>query len=99
MIKRIRDCPKHLLKLYIINIEHLSNKEKTQELITSLPSRKRQRIEVNGGLKKNPLAKFRAAVRMALLMQRLVDFLVAKKKEKKKKKKKGEILDVICKVN
>lgn len=35
---------------------------------------------------------------MALLMQRLVDYLVAKKKERKKKRKKGEILDVVCKI-
>ena len=78
---------------------HFSNKEKTQKLIENLPSRNREKTEINGGLKKNSLAKFRAAVRMALLMQRLVDFLVAKKKERKKKRKKGEILDVVCKIN
>ena len=47
----------------------------------------------------NPLAKFRAAVKMALVMQRLVEFLINKKKERKKKRKKGEILDFICKLN
>ena len=85
--------------LVLIVFIHFSNKEKTQKLIENLPSRNREKTEINGGLKKNSLAKFRAAVRMALLMQRLVDFLVAKKKERKKKRKKGEILDVLCKIN
>jgi len=75
------------------------NKDLSDSIIKNLPSRQREKTEINGGLIKNPLAKFRAAVKMALLMNKLVEFLVNKKKERRKKRKKGEILDIICKVN
>ena len=45
------------------------------------------------------LARFRAAVRMALLMDKLVAYLVTRKRERKKKRKKGEILELLCKVS
>ena len=74
------------------------NREKTASVIENLPSRKREKTEVNGGLVKNPLAKFRASVRIAMLLNRLVEFFINKKKERKKKRKKGELLEAICKV-
>ena len=73
--------------------------EETENLVTNLPSRQREKPEVNGGLVKNPLARFRAAARMALIMTRLVEFLVARKKERRRKRKKGELLEVICKTS
>ena len=74
-------------------------REETERLVTNLPSRQREKQEVNGGLVKNPLARFRAAVRVALIMTRLVEFLVNRKKERRRKRKKGEILDVLCKTS
>ena len=74
------------------------NREKPASVIENLPSRKREKAEVNGGLVKNPLAKFRASVRIAMLLNRLVEFHINKKKERKKKRKKGELLEAICKV-
>ena len=68
-------------------------------IIKNLPSRKREKTEVNGGLKKNPLAKFRAAVRMALLMSKLVEYYINRKKERKKRRKKGEIIETVCKIS
>ena len=75
------------------------NKDEVTNIISQLPSRQRTKTEINGGLIRNPLAKFRAAVKMALVMQRMVEFLINKKKERKKKRKKGEILDFICKIS
>ena len=83
------------------------------QLLASLPSRQRGNTEpVNGGLMRSPLARyctvlyctvlycrFRAAVRMALLMDKLVAYLVTRKRERKKKRKKGEILELLCKVS
>ena len=36
---------------------------------------------------------------MALLMDKLVAYLVTRKRERKKKRKKGEILELLCKVS
>ena len=68
-------------------------------IIANLPSRQKEKVEVNGGLKRNSLAKFRAAVRMALMMTKLAEYHANRKKEKKKRRKKGEILETVCKIS
>ena len=74
-------------------------KEETRNLVASLPSRQRERLEVCGGQIKNPLARLRAAVRIALIMTRLVEFLVTRKKERRRKRKRGELLEALCRTS
>ena len=73
--------------------------EETRRLVGSLPSRQREKVELNGGLVHNPLAKFRAAVRIAVMMAKLVEFLTNRKKERRRRRKKGEILEALCKTS
>ena len=76
-----------------------SKTEETQRLVSSLPSHQREKVEVNGGLVHNPLAKFRAAVRIAVMMNKLVQFLINRKKERRRRRKKGEIFEALCKTS
>ena len=85
--------------LTILAIADPKKAEETKRLVSSLPSRQREKVEVNGGLVHNPLAKFRAAVRIAVMMTKLVQFLINRKKERRRKRKKGEILEALCKTS
>ena len=73
-------------------------KELTSDLISNLPSRKRDPVKPKGGLSRNPLARFRAAAKMMLILNKLIDHIVNRKKAKKKRKK-GEIQELLCSVS
>ena len=72
--------------------------EEARELVQSLPSRQKEKVEVNGGLIRSPLARLRAAVRIAVIMTRLVEFLATRKKERRRRKK-GELLEALCRTS
>ena len=73
-------------------------KELTSDLINSLPSRQKNPEKSQGGLSRNPLARFRAAAKMMLILNKVIDHIVNRKKAKKKRKK-GELHDLLCSVS
>ena len=73
-------------------------KEQTSNMIANLPSRQRDPVKSNAGLRRNPLARFRAAAKMTLILNKVIDHVVARKKAKKKRKK-GELHEILCSVS
>ena len=73
-------------------------KELTADLINNLPSRQKDPVLPKGGLARNPLARFRAAAKMMLILNKVIDHIVSRKKAKKKRKK-GELHDLLCSVS
>ena len=73
-------------------------KELTMDLISNLPSRQRDPVKSKGGLSRNPLARFRAAAKMMLILNKVIEHIINRKKAKKKRKK-GELHDLLCTVS
>ena len=73
-------------------------KELTADLISKLPSRQREPVKSQGGLARNPLARFRAAAKMMLILNKVIEY-IANRKKAKKKRKKGELHDLLCSVS
>ena len=73
-------------------------KELTADLISKLPSRQREPVKSQGGLSRNPLARFRAAAKMMLILNKVIEY-IANRKKAKKKRKKGELHDLLCSVS
>ena len=84
--------------LTMLAIADPRKKEIISEMIKNLPSRQKDPKVPKGGLTRNPLARFRAAAKMTLILNKVIEHTVNRKKAKKKRKK-GELYDLLCSVS
>ena len=69
-----------------------------RDMVQGLPSRTEEGGGVAPALATDPLIRFRAAARILLILNKIIDLMVSRKKNKKKRKK-GEIADLVCGVS
>ena len=69
-----------------------------KEMVQRLPSRTEEGSGVTPALATDPLIRFRAAARILLILNKIIELMVSRKKNKKKRKK-GEIADLVCGVS
>ena len=69
-----------------------------KDLVQGLPSRTGEGGGVTPALATDPLIRFRAAARILLILNKIIELMVSRKKNKKKRKK-GEIADLVCGVS
>lgn len=72
--------------------------EVTKKLVQQLPSRTEETPKHGDPMAADPLVKFRAAARIMVILNKVIDHFTTRKRNKRKKKK-GEIADLICGVS